>query len=91
MLAPTAAALLAVATLAACSSSGSGTSNSGGSSTSGPNGVLTVTTGAAGDFVPNFNQFSPNAEDPSRGMIYEPLFFYDTAKAGSVQPWLGTS
>src|ERR1700677_2931894 len=90
LLASTAAAVLAVATLAACSSGGS-TSNSGGSSTSGPSGVLTVTTGAGGDFVDNFNQFSPNAEDPSRGMIYEPLFFYDTAKAGSVQPWLGTS
>ena len=91
MLAPTAVVLLAVAALAACSSSSGGTSNSGGSPTSGPSGVLTVTTGAAGDFVPNFNQFSPNAEDPSRGMIYEPLFFYDTANASSVQPWLGTS
>ena len=24
-------------------------------------------------------------------MIYEPLFFFDTAKAGDVKPWLGTS
>ena len=24
-------------------------------------------------------------------MIYEPLFFYDTAKAGDIKPWLGTS
>ena len=24
-------------------------------------------------------------------MIYEPLFFYDTAKAGQITPWLGTS
>jgi peptide/nickel transport system substrate-binding protein len=88
-LVPTAAAFIAAATLAACG--GSGSSNSSGSSASGPTGVLTVTTGAAGNFVDNFNQFSPNAEDPSRGMIYEPLFFFDTAKAGSVQPWLGTS
>jgi peptide/nickel transport system substrate-binding protein len=90
MLAPAVAVFLAAATVAACSSSG-GTSSPGGSPASGPSGVLTVTTGAAGDFVPNFNQFSPNAEDPSRGMIYEPLFFFDTANAGSVQPWLGTS
>jgi peptide/nickel transport system substrate-binding protein len=90
VLTPIAAAFLAVAALAGCGGSGGG-SGTGGSSTSGPSGVLTVTTGAAGDFVPNFNQFSPNAEDPSRGMIYEPLFFFDTAKAGSVQPWLGTS
>ena len=53
--------------------------------------MLTVTTGSAGVFADNFNLFSPNAEDPTNGMIYEPLFFYDTAKSGSVQPWLGTS
>ncbi|MBV9383110.1 MAG: ABC transporter substrate-binding protein [Streptosporangiaceae bacterium] len=84
-----ASAVVAAAALAACSSGSSGTS--GGTPSSGPSGVLTVTTGAAGTFTDNFNQFSPNAEDPSRGMIYEPLFFFDTAKAGSVQPWLGTS
>ena len=53
--------------------------------------MLTVTTGSAGVFSDNFNLFSPNAEDATNGMIYEPLFFYDTAKSGSVQPWLGTS
>lgn len=57
--------------------------------TSGPSGVLTITTGAAGIFADDFNQFSPNAEDPTRGMIYEPLFFFDTADAGKVTPWLG--
>ncbi|HZR48401.1 MAG TPA: ABC transporter substrate-binding protein [Streptosporangiaceae bacterium] len=90
LLAP-AAAFLAVATLAACGSSGGSGGSSSGSATSGPSGVLTVTTGAAGDFVPNFNQYSPNAQVASRGMIYEPLFFFDTAKAGSVQSWLGYS
>ncbi|HTU74877.1 MAG TPA: ABC transporter substrate-binding protein, partial [Trebonia sp.] len=71
--------------LAGC---GSGGSSSGASSA---NSVLVVTTGSSGVFADNFNLFSPNAEDPTNGMIYEPLFFYDTAKSGSVQPWLGTS
>ena len=81
------AALLATSVLAACGSSGSGSS----SPSSGTTGVLTITTGAAGAFQDDFNLYSPNAEDPTNGMIYEPLFFYDTAKAGSITPWLGTS
>ena len=81
------AALVTGGVLAGCSSSSPST----GSSSSGPTGVLTITTGAAGAFADDFNLFSPNAEDPTNGMIYEPLFFFDTAKAGAVQPWLGTS
>jgi peptide/nickel transport system substrate-binding protein len=84
------AAFVVAGMLAACSSSSS-SSGSPAASSSGPSGLLTVTTGAAGTFVPNFNQFSPNAQDASRGMIYEPLFFFDTAKAGPAQSWLGTS
>lgn len=86
--APSAAAvgaLMLVGLAAGCSSSG-GTGGQPSASS-----VLTVTTGSAGVFADNFNMFSPNAEDPTNGMIYEPLFFYDTAKSGSVQPWLGTS
>jgi peptide/nickel transport system substrate-binding protein len=87
-LAAVAAAFAVAGLLAGCSS---GTSSNGGSKTASANSVLTVTTGSAGVFADNFNLFSPNAEDPTNGMIYEPLFFYDTAKSGSVQPWLGTS
>ena len=85
-----AAAVLAGGLLAACSSSGSSSPSSSGSST-GPTGVLTITTGAAGTFADDFNLYSPNAEDATNGMIYEPLFFFDTAKDGVVDPWLGTS
>ena len=85
-----AAAVLAGGLLAACSSSGSSSPSSSGSST-GPTGVLTITTGAAGTFADDFNLYSPNAEDATNGMIYEPLFFFDTAKDGVVEPWLGTS
>ncbi len=51
--------------------------------------VLTAFTGGE-SITANFNQFSPNAQDIARGGIYEPLFFFNTVKTGSVQPWLGT-
>jgi peptide/nickel transport system substrate-binding protein len=86
-----AAAFAVAGLLAACSSGSSNSSGNSSSTTASANSVLTVTTGSAGVFADNFNLFSPNAEDPTNGMIYEPLFFYDTAKSGSVQPWLGTS
>ena len=82
-----AAAVLAGSLLAACGSS----SPSSSSPSTGPTGVLTITTGAAGTFADDFNLYSPNAEDATNGMIYEPLFFFDTAKDGVVEPWLGTS
>src|SRR3984885_363829 len=82
----TGAALLATGMLAACGSSGSSSTTS----SSGPTGVLTVATGAT-SYPDDFNLYSPNAEDATNGMIYEPLFFYDTAKAGEITPWLGTT
>ena len=85
------ATIVAVGLLAACGgSSGSGSSSSGATSSSGPTGVLTVATGATA-YPDDFNLYSPNAEDATNGMIYEPLFFYNTAKAGDIKPWLGTS
>jgi peptide/nickel transport system substrate-binding protein len=82
------AAIVTAVMLAACGSSG--TSAKSGSSTSSSS-VLTITTGAAGTFQDDFNPFSPNVEDAANGMIYEPLFFWDTAKSGVIDPWLGTS
>ena len=80
------ATIVAVGLLAACGGSSSGGS---GSSSPGTAGVLTVATGATA-YPDDFNLYSPNAEDATNGMIYEPLFFYNTAKAGDIQPWLGT-
>jgi peptide/nickel transport system substrate-binding protein len=81
------ATIVAVGLLAACGGS-SGSDSA--SSSSGPTGVLTVATGATA-YPDDFNLYSPNAEDATNGMIYEPLFFYNTAKAGDIKPWLGTS
>ena len=83
-----ATAVTALIALSGCSSSsGSHPSSSG----TGPSGTLTLATGATGNFANDFNPFSPNVEAPTNGMIYEPLFFFNTAKAGDVQNWLGTS
>ena len=84
-----ATAFVTAGVLAACGGSSGGKSG-GNSSSSGQSGTLTVTTGSAGTFADNFNLFSPAVEDPTNGMIYEPLFFYNTAKSGDVKPWLGT-
>jgi peptide/nickel transport system substrate-binding protein len=77
------AAVMAAA--AGCGSGGSGTAKS-----SGPSGLITVT-GSSTPFAANFNPYSPTVEIGSIGMIYEPLMFFNTAKAGDVQPWLAKS
>ncbi|QMU71286.1 ABC transporter substrate-binding protein [Streptacidiphilus sp. P02-A3a] len=84
-----ATAVTALIALSGCGGSASGGGSS--SSASGPHGTLTLATGATGSFADDFNPFSPNVEAPTNGMIYEPLFFFNTAKAGDVQSWLGTS
>jgi peptide/nickel transport system substrate-binding protein len=53
--------------------------------------VLTVNVGNSGLFPDVFNPFAPpGTEDPTFGMVYEPLMFFDTAKQGIVEPWLST-
>jgi peptide/nickel transport system substrate-binding protein len=81
-------ASIAVAGLLTACSAGSGTDTSKGS---GGDRVVTAETGQAGQFVDNFNPFSPNAQRPTLGMIYEPLMFFNIAKAGTPQSWLAKS
>jgi peptide/nickel transport system substrate-binding protein len=82
------AAVVTAGVLAACG--GSSGSSSGSSSSSGPSGVLTVATGAPA-YTDDFNMYSPNQQDATNGMIYEPMFFYNTVKTGDIKPWLGLS
>lgn len=81
------AAIVAVAVLTFAAGCGGGSDGASG----GSSGVLTVTTGAAGSFVADFNPFSPNVQVAANGMIYEPLFYFNTVKSGQISPWLGTS
>ncbi|HEX3790298.1 MAG TPA: ABC transporter substrate-binding protein [Pseudonocardiaceae bacterium] len=53
--------------------------------------MVTVTTGSTGAFVDNFNPYSPNVQDAANGMIYEPMFYFNTLKTDDITPWLGTS
>ena len=80
-------ALIALSACGSSSGSGGGHSSSGGERS----GTLTLATGATGTFANDFNPFSPNVEAPTNGMVYEPLFFFNTAKSGDVRNWLGTS
>lgn len=90
--AASAVAILAAASLAACGGTTTKPNASGKSvKTGSANTTLEVTTGSTGNFVDNFNPFSGSAEDPTRGMIYEPLYFFDTADAARKSPWLATS
>src|ERR1700683_4559640 len=82
-----AAVLAAAGLLAACS----GSSSSSTSSSSGASAVVTGSFGSGATFTNDFNPFSPSVQDPANGMIYEPLLLFDTAKAGTVEPWLASS
>jgi peptide/nickel transport system substrate-binding protein len=74
-----------LAAAAACGSGGSGSPSS-----SGPSGVITAS-GSSTPFTANFNPYSPSFQIGTTGMIYEPLMFFNTAKAGDVEPWLAQS
>lgn len=82
------AAIAAAGMLAACSSGGK-TSNATGAPSSGPSGTL-VGDFTSAPYVADFNPYSPGNIAIDRGMIYEPLMFFDTAQAGNVKPWLAT-
>ncbi|MEW1834905.1 ABC transporter substrate-binding protein [Microbacterium sp. NPDC079995] len=54
-------------------------------------GGITVSTGIIGDITRNFNPFSPSVLQPTLGVIYEPLFFYNPlSTTGEPVPMLGT-
>jgi peptide/nickel transport system substrate-binding protein len=77
---------LAAGTLAACA--GSGVSASGGGAAGS---VLTVTTGASTPFEAIFNPYSPSDSAATDGMIFEPLWFFDSVDSAKTSPWLATA
>ncbi|MCX3063019.1 ABC transporter substrate-binding protein [Streptomyces beihaiensis] len=54
-----------------------------------PGGTLVVNA-TQGQLVRNFNPFAPQPLHPTHGLLYEPLFHFNAAKAGEVHHWLGT-
>lgn len=70
------AAVLGMA-LAGCTGSTSSSGGGGGGSSSSTGGILAAYTGASGQFVQNYNPFSPTVLGAIQGMVYEPLFFFN--------------
>jgi peptide/nickel transport system substrate-binding protein len=84
-----AAAVIAVAAgaalvLSGCSG-GTPTSNSSGKAS-----TVTVFNGSVGTLSENFNPFSPTQLQPTSGVIYESLYYYNLAKQSTPQPLLAT-
>jgi peptide/nickel transport system substrate-binding protein len=82
----TALAAVAVLALAGCSSGGPTGGSTAGSTT------ITLFNGSVGNFTENFNPLlSTGAElQPTQGVIYETLFYYNMARAQKPVPVLGT-
>lgn len=87
LLAAVAVAGVLAGAVAACGDGGGGGASSGGGNS---NKIINVFTGASGQLTPNFNPFSQTATPGTLGMIFEPLFFFNQAKADDIQPQLGT-
>jgi peptide/nickel transport system substrate-binding protein len=86
-----AAASAAIALTAACTA-GTGTGTGTASTGTGEGGTssITVFNGATGTINENWNPFSPTALQPTLGVIYEPLFWYNLAQTSDPTPLLGT-
>lgn len=80
------AALTTMASLAACGGSSGDTGATGAAKDS----TVTIFNGATGTINENFNPFSPTALQPTLGVIYEPLFWYNLAKESDPKPMLAT-
>lgn len=85
-------ALVPVLAFSACSGGGDESPVEDGNQ-SGPGPVLQLYNGASGQFVENYNPFSPTVLAGVQGMIYEPLFYFNNlAPAGTApEPLLGES
>ncbi|MCX7522486.1 ABC transporter substrate-binding protein [Microbacterium sp. STN6] len=74
-------------TLSGCSAGSSGKNNSKGTTS------VTVFDGRVGNFTENFNPLNNTGSylSPTNGVLYEPLFYYNKARAEKPVPLLGTS
>ncbi len=79
----TAAALL----FAGCSGNDAGDNTSG---KAGADASITVFNGATGTITKNFNPFSTTALQPTLGVLYEPLYWYNFAKKSDPTPVLAS-
>ncbi|MFL6126246.1 ABC transporter substrate-binding protein [Actinophytocola sp.] len=78
----TTAAALAVTGCSDGSSTGGGESGAS---------AITVFNGSTGTIVENWNPFSPTLLQPTQGVIYETLYYYNLATGAAPRPMLGTA
>ncbi|PCN48153.1 ABC transporter substrate-binding protein [Curtobacterium sp. 'Ferrero'] len=74
-----------LATITALALSGCSSTSSGAGTSS-----ITVFNGATGTIAENWNPFSPSMLQPTQGVIYEPLYYYNLASTSKPQPELAT-
>ena len=67
-------------------SSGGGSSTGGGAAAS----SITIFNGATGTITENFNPFSPTQLQPTLGVIYQALYYYNLARDAAPEPMLAT-
>jgi peptide/nickel transport system substrate-binding protein len=72
--------------LAGCSGDSSGKAG-----TSAAGSSITVFNGSTGTIVENWNPFSPTLLQPTNGLIYEPLYYFNLATEAPPQPRLATA
>ncbi|MEV6302295.1 ABC transporter substrate-binding protein [Actinoplanes sp. NPDC051861] len=60
-------------------------------SNSGANSTVTVFNGATGTIVENWNPFSPTFLQPTNGLIFEPLYYFNFATEAEPTPMLATA
>ncbi|AEV83850.1 ABC transporter substrate-binding protein [Actinoplanes sp. SE50] len=83
-----AVAAAAVLALAAAGCSGdSGTRSTGGNAGTS---AITIFNGSTGTIVENWNPFTPTFLQPTNGLIYEPLYWYNFAAESKPTPMLAT-
>jgi len=80
----------AAATTLVLTSCGSGSSGGGGGGGGAAKGSITIFNGSTGTLTRNFNPFSPSLLQPTLGVIYEPLYYYNLATTSDPVPMLGT-
>ncbi|BCJ46683.1 peptide ABC transporter substrate-binding protein [Actinoplanes ianthinogenes] len=85
-----AVAAAAALTLAVAGCSG-GKSDGGTTRGNAGNSSITIFNGATGTIVENWNPFSPTLLQPTQGLIYETLYWFNFAKESEPTPMLGTA
>jgi peptide/nickel transport system substrate-binding protein len=68
----------------------SGGSSTGGGKAGGASSSITIS-GNSGTVTENWNPFSPTGLQPTLGIIYEPLYYYNLATGAPPQPMLATA